>query len=966
MADRFHALSINEFAVLLGNFPFTRRIDTVHLHHTWRPEHRDYRGLPTIEAMWRYHTQTLHWSDIGQHVSIAPDGTIWTGRNWNRSPASATGHNGNSRSGPFMIEMIGNFDRDHDPFEGAQKEAALKVVALVQRQFSLPPEALRFHNQMSSKTCPGTSVDYAQTVDEVREVHASVAETGGTREVGAGLPFGPEALALQDAVQALGRVAGPDDSADAEPPEEETPAAERALVAGVENAVVAAPGAAERAARGSGLNPAQLAALRPHVINLRQGSFSDSGEYQSKASDVDAIFADHLPRALRQAEARNEPLRLVFYAHGGLVPESKGLAMAHAHVSWWLANNVYPIYFVWETGFMETLLQLLGRGRALMPQAAARDLWDHTTDPIIEALARTLGGVTVWGGMKYSAQLSAAQPDGGAWYLAEHLHRFCQDNQGKVELHAVGHSAGSIFHSRFIPAAMQLGVPDFRSVQFLAPAVRVDAFHQRLAPLMGHGIEHLTLFTMQRDWERDDNCGHIYRKSQLYLIYCGLEPEHRTPILGLEDALRADGRLRDLFGLSGHRSPVGEVVWSKSVATEGRCASTSTSHGGFDNDMPTMNSVLRRVLGKSDHDPIQGFVDTLGRALAPSLEEDPSRWPEGLETFARLGYGPQGPTVAPPAVAPVPAVPARPVTTPGGGRRRALCVGIDDYPTAPLSGCVADARAWARTLTGLGFEAPRMLLNGEASQQNILTSFRELVDGSRPGDVVVIQYSGHGTQLADVNGDEEDNMDEALCPHDFASGAFILDDDVAAVFARIPEGVNVTCFFDCCHSGTNTRFAVGASPAPGGDVRARFMVVRPEIEERHRKFREARGLTRAVPRRGTEDMRQVVFAACQDAEVAYEHSGQGDFTRHAVAVLAQGLAGLTNRAFQERVASAFGLRPSQHPRLDCAGVSQARVFLGPLVATTGASAAPVMTPAASQSDLEQAIQHLMALLQSWR
>ena len=54
---------------------------------------------------------------------------------------------------------------------------------------------------------------------------------------------------------------------------------------------------------------------------------------------------------------------------------------------------------------------------------------------------------------------------------------------------------------------------------------------------------------MSKDYERDDNCGQIYRKSLLYLIHYALEPEVEAPILGLEQSLRDDPRLQALFGL---------------------------------------------------------------------------------------------------------------------------------------------------------------------------------------------------------------------------------------------------------------------------------------------------------------------------------------------------------------------------------------------------------------------------------
>lgn len=124
--------------------------------------------------MWRYHTRENGWSDIAQHLSIAPDGTLWPGRDWNKAPASATGHNGSARVGPFMIEMIGDFDVGRDRLEGAQRAAVMDVIARVQRRFGLPAEALRFHNQMSGKTCPGSSLSRAQVVAEVATRHVAL------------------------------------------------------------------------------------------------------------------------------------------------------------------------------------------------------------------------------------------------------------------------------------------------------------------------------------------------------------------------------------------------------------------------------------------------------------------------------------------------------------------------------------------------------------------------------------------------------------------------------------------------------------------------------------------------------------------------------------------------------------------------------------------------------------------------
>jgi hypothetical protein len=137
--------------------------------------------------------------------------------------------------------------------------------------------------------------------------------------------------------------------------------------------------------------------LRRHVINLRQGRFSGGGAMRTRSSDVDAIFREHLPRALDEARGRGAPLRVLFYAHGGLVAEEAGLAMARTLVPWWLAHGVYPVYFVWETGLGETITQLLRGQRELAPTRGISDVSDRA----IEEVARRLGGGKVWDGMRY-------------------------------------------------------------------------------------------------------------------------------------------------------------------------------------------------------------------------------------------------------------------------------------------------------------------------------------------------------------------------------------------------------------------------------------------------------------------------------------------------------------------------------------------------------------------------------------
>ncbi|MEZ4633791.1 MAG: hypothetical protein R2856_02225 [Caldilineaceae bacterium] len=58
----------------------------------------------------------------------------------------------------------------------------------------------------------------------------------------------------------------------------------------------------------------------------------------------------------------------------------------------------------------------------------------------------------------------------------------------------------------------------------------------------------------------------------------------------------------------------------------------------------------------------------------------------------------------------------------------------------------------------------------------------------------------------------------------------------------MPIGVNLTCFFDCCHSGTISRFAVGVSNQPLSraiDENPRYLEATTTLTEAHVRFRLA-------------------------------------------------------------------------------------------------------------------------------
>jgi hypothetical protein len=177
----FRCLAIEAFAAEVAAFAWRRRIWRIDMHHTFIPDHARWRELGSAgccAAMRHHHVEGRGFEDIAQHVTIAPDGTIWTGRDWNRTPASV-GFGMNA--GVFMFEMIGNFDIGHDVLEGAQLDATVAVIDIVQRRFALPVHALLFHREVpqTDKTCPGSGVLKGEILDRVRHQrrHANIART---------------------------------------------------------------------------------------------------------------------------------------------------------------------------------------------------------------------------------------------------------------------------------------------------------------------------------------------------------------------------------------------------------------------------------------------------------------------------------------------------------------------------------------------------------------------------------------------------------------------------------------------------------------------------------------------------------------------------------------------------------------------------------------------------------------------
>ena len=238
--------------------------------------------------------------------------------------------------------------------------------------------------------------------------------------------------------------------------------------------------------------------------------------------------------------------------------------------------------------------------------------------------------------------------------------------------------------------------------------------------------------------------------------------------------------------------------------------------------------------------------------------------------------------------------------------RRALCIGINDYPGtgSDLAGCVNDANDWAAELNRRGFTV-ELMLDGQATGAAMRDAMRKLVAGAATGDTVVITYSGHGTWVRDDNGDEPDGRDEALCPWDIAENGPLLDDELYEILSDRARGVRVVMISDSCHSGSVARFA----PSTRRDAdKVKFLP--PAIflapDEAARAARLPR-VSAGRPRHAA-----LLMSGCADIEFSYDaHFGgrpNGAFTYFALKALSGLPAGASYREWSARIAEAL---PSQ-------------------------------------------------------
>ncbi|KAH7342028.1 caspase domain-containing protein [Rhizoctonia solani] len=162
-------------------------------------------------------------------------------------------------------------------------------------------------------------------------------------------------------------------------------------------------------------------------------------------------------------------------------------------------------------------------------------------------------------------------------------------------------------------------------------------------------------------------------------------------------------------------------------------------------------------------------------------------------------------------------------------------------------------------------DSPDTPIELQPTCENIKHQLGRLVAGAAPGDRFFLYYAGHGIQVKDTNGDEADELDEAIISSDwtttynYSDEGLVIDDYLKQVCVDpLPKGANLTAVFDCCHSGTIM------------DLTYEHCAKRSGLDF---ELNESTGLSsRRLPSRyRSVDGHVVCISACEDSQKAYAH-----------------------------------------------------------------------------------------------
>lgn len=334
---------------------------------------------------------------------------------------------------------------------------------------------------------------------------------------------------------------------------------------------------------GEGLSPDRILQnhqLAPYVIDMENnGRLSRSGTFRTGEADVRALAFDYLTAARDQWGIRaGKPVDVAVYAHGGLTSEAQAAATFARWMPALYAARRFPVFLMWESDLLSTLANRFADRIATPPAGGPLESLSRWWNERLEGLLAP-PGTALWDEIKENAAAITAERSSGGRLFFDALRACPVAREHPIRLHLVGHSAGAVALA-FLADRMAAQEWDFETVTFMAPAITVGLFMERVEPWLDAGrIKRYRQYHLTDEAELADPTTRPllgYGRSLLYLVSRSFEGRGEAPILGMQRHFPAAlGRRRNVKVLE---APSRE--------------SAATTHGGFDEDAATLRSVV--------------------------------------------------------------------------------------------------------------------------------------------------------------------------------------------------------------------------------------------------------------------------------------------------------------------------------------------------------------------------------------
>ncbi len=322
-------------------------------------------------------------------------------------------------------------------------------------------------------------------------------------------------------------------------------------------------------------------------------------------------------------QSANKPWKLVIYAHGGLNSESDSITRIRVMGPNFENNDTYPIFTTWKSGWLEIIGNMLAdamndifRSQA-MPVRGIGDFISEKWDRALEVASRHILAKSMWSEMKENVCRSVSSSR-GINLMAEEINNLNQLSNGKLEIHLIGHSAGSFVCGRLLKELHKNNL-SVNTCTLYAPACDIQFALDHFKEAVDNSQlarKDFRVHVLSDEVERDDSVG-PYRKSLLYLVCRALEKWHKTPILGLANAFDKKHVNEQLW----HTDAVQQVkIWQKFF-----WGNQSGKRGFADDGKPTpggnlfvlsdkqVNTGPKKI--KSSHGCFDNSIDILTRTL---------------------------------------------------------------------------------------------------------------------------------------------------------------------------------------------------------------------------------------------------------------------------------------------------------------------------------------------------------------